>query len=287
MASPGKKKNTAAWPVVIVWVVAAFLCLQGYFFFSRKPAPPPAPARPVVVKPPLKPPRPPALGVTGRIAVILDDWGYNRAHCKFLSNFDAPVTPAILPDLPFSREVLQCAMDAGQDAMLHLPVEPSVMHEKYPRGYMLTTEMSQREVQRLLKKVLDEFQGIVGVNNHEGSKGTEDPLLMTTVMTGLKSRGLFFVDSFTSAKSVCPQVASRVGIPFAHRNIFLDNRNERAAIEHQFALAARIAREKGFVVVIGHDRVLTMQILTEQIRKLKAQGYTFMRVRDLIKAQHP
>ncbi len=294
MVPPGKGKNPASWLVVLVWVMGALLCIQGYFLFFRRQVPS---SRPVQTRPPKAKPSPQPLkpvvmpvvreGVTGRITVILDDWGYNRSHCQYLSDFDAPVTPAIMPDLPYSRDVLQCARDAGQDAMLHLPVEPSVVREKYPRGYMLTTEMSQKEVHRLLTKVLNEFQGIVGVNNHEGSRGTESVALMTTVLTELKRRGLFFVDSLTSSKSVCAPVASRVGVLFARRNVFLDNRNERASIEHQFALAAKIAKDNGSVVIIGHDRELTMQILTEQIRKLKAQGYVFMRVRDFIQANHP
>ncbi|MEI8012157.1 MAG: divergent polysaccharide deacetylase family protein [Candidatus Omnitrophota bacterium] len=295
MAASGKGKKSSSWLVVIIWVIVAFLCFQGYLLFSRQNRLPlisvvQQPQRPPVLKPPVKPAKPlkplPA-GVTGRIAVILDDWGYNRNHCKYLSEFDAPVTPAIMPDLPYSRDVLRCAMEAGQDAMLHLPMEPYVVREKYPQGYMLTTAMPQREVQRLLNKVLNEFKGIVGVNNHEGSRGTESPELMTTVMAELKNRGLFFVDSLTSAKSVCSPVAARIGVLFARRNIFLDNRNDRAAIEHQFELAAKIAKEKGFVVIIGHDRVLTMQILTEQIRKLKSQGYVFMRVKDFIQARRP
>jgi polysaccharide deacetylase 2 family uncharacterized protein YibQ len=291
MPPTGKRKKDMPWPVIIMAVVATLCAVLAYFHFNRGPADP-LPRSPVVrpqVKPPAVKPRPPRESA-GYIAVILDDWGYNRTHCKYLSSFEAPVTAAIMPNLIFSGEVLQCVRAAGQEAMLHLPIEPYVFREKYPRGYMMTTEMSQREVSKLLKKILDDLPGIVGVNNHEGSRGTEDVPLMTTLMTDLKRRGLFFVDSVTTGRSVCPKVAADIGIPFSKRDIFLDNRSDRASIERQFALAAKIASEKGSVLILGHDRALTLQILGEQIRKLKAQGFVFVTVKELIRIQkneHP
>jgi polysaccharide deacetylase 2 family uncharacterized protein YibQ len=272
-------KNGTPWPVIVIWVLVAIVCIQGYLLFTKKPVVRP---RPAVVKPVVKPP---SAKVTGKIAVILDDWGYNRYHCKYLQNMGAPVTAAILPNLPFSKDVLECARAAGQEAILHLPLEPYVYREKYPRDYILTTKMSPRELSSLLKKILDEFPGIAGVNNHMGSKATEDMKVMTLVMTEIKRRGLFFVDSFTSSHSVCSDVAQDIKIPFIKRTVFLDNRNERASIEKAFSEGAKIARETGFALLIGHDRELTLKILTEQVRKLRQQGYQILTVKDLIKAE--
>jgi polysaccharide deacetylase 2 family uncharacterized protein YibQ len=279
-----KNNNGTPWPVIIIWVLVAIVCLQGYFLFTHKT--PQVPVKPVAVKPAVKPVVKPSAGkVTGRIAIVLDDWGFNRTHCKYLGGFGAPVAAAILPNLEYSKDVLQCARSSGQEAMLHLPLEPHVNRDVYPRGYILTTWMSQKEVSKLLKRILDEYPGIVGVNNHMGSKATEDKALMTTILTELKRRGLFFVDSMTSGQTVCSQVAGDMGIPFAKRAVFLDNRNERVAIERSFAEGARIAKERGFALLIGHDRELTLKIVTEQIRKLKQQGYQFLSVKDFIRAQ--
>ena len=281
MVSP-KNNKPVLWPVIIVWIIVAVLCIQGYLFLSKRPKAVVPPQKPAVVKP-----AKPKAAAGGIIAVVLDDWGYNRSHCKQLSSFQAPVAVAILPGLPYSKDILQCARAAGKEAMLHLPVEPQVLREKYPRGYFLTTEMSQREVKKILQKTLDDFPGIVGANNHEGSKGTENSELMTTVLGELKRRGLFFVDSVTSAKTVGAEVAAKVKIPFARRNVFLDNRNDRESIERQFALAAKIAKEKGYVLVIGHDRIMTLQILSEQIPRLRRLGYQFLSIKQYIKAQQP
>ncbi|MFH0753443.1 MAG: divergent polysaccharide deacetylase family protein [Candidatus Omnitrophota bacterium] len=274
------------WPVILIWIVVAVLCIQGFLMLQRKKQT--FPSKPVSTSKTSKPPvakLPAVKGGQGKIAIILDDWGFNQAHCKYFKSFNAPVAPAVMPDLPYSNKIIECAIEAGQQPILHLPLEPHVNKDQYPKGYVLTTSMSSREVSRLLVKVLNEYPGIVGVNNHMGSKATENKPLMTTIITELKKRKLFFIDSVTSGHSICAQVAGETGIRFSRRDIFLDNRNERAAIEHMFEEGVKIAHNKGFALMIGHDRALTLQIVQEQISKYKKLGYEFVSLQDYIKAQ--
>ncbi len=285
MPAPNGKKN-ASWLMPLIWVLIAIVCIQGYILLNKKQTLPPV-TKPPIVKPEKKPlvkPVPTKQG-QGKIAIVLDDWGFNRSHCKYLESFGVPVAPAVLPGLQYSKDVIACAIAAGQEPILHLPLEPHNNKDPYPRGYILTTWMSQKEVLKLLKKVLDEHPGVIGVNNHMGSKATEDKPMMTTIITELKKRGLFFLDSVTSVHSICAEVAQETGIRFTRRDVFLDNRNERAAIERAFEDGVKIARSKGFVLMIGHDRALTLQIVQEEIRKYKEQGYEFLSLKDYIKAQ--
>ena len=219
----------------------------------------------------------------GNIAIVTDDWGYNRSHCQYLQKIDAPIAVAILPGQTYSRDIIQCSLAAGKEPMLHLPMEPHAYRESYPRAYFLTTDMSARTARKLLVKFLTEMEGVVGVNNHTGSRGTEDVQLVTTVLTELKKRRLFFLDSYTSERSVCGVVAKKLKMRIGLRDVFLDNRNERAAIEQQFASAVRIARKRGHVLMIGHDRALTLQIIDEQVKKLKAEGFEFLPVKEYIR----
>ena len=289
MTAQNKKKNKTSWPVVLLWIVIAAVCIQGFLLLQHKDVIVPVQKHPVVkqvkqVKPPVAK-APPVMVSQGKIAIVLDDWGFNQSHCKYLKSFDAPVAPAVMPDLQYSKDIIQCAIDAGQEPILHLPLEPHSNKDVYPRGYILTTWMSQKEVQRLLVKILNEYPGVVGVNNHMGSKATENKPMMTTILTELKKRGLFFLDSVTSVHSICTEVAKETGIRFSRRDIFLDNRNERASIEHEFEAGVKIAHDRGFALMIGHDRALTLQIVQEEIIKYKKQGYEFVSLKDYIKAQ--
>ncbi|MBF0569397.1 MAG: divergent polysaccharide deacetylase family protein [Candidatus Omnitrophica bacterium] len=221
--------------------------------------------------------------INGHIAIILDDWGYNQAHCRYLQDISAPLGVAILPGLPYSRDIIACAKAAGKDPMLHLPLEPYSAREYYAKDYLLLVSMPAPVLQKTLRRILDEMSGVVGVNNHTGSKGTESLALMNTVLGELKKRNLFFVDSVTTQRSVCLQAAQAQKMKIGRRDVFLDNRNERAYIEHQFAQAVRIARKRGYALMIGHDRDLTLKIIKEETEKFSQQGIEFLPVREYIK----
>jgi polysaccharide deacetylase 2 family uncharacterized protein YibQ len=220
---------------------------------------------------------------TGVIAVVLDDWGYNRSHCRSLAKIKIPIGVAILPGLPYSKDVIACALSNSHEPMLHLPFEPHRSKEMYTRNYLLTSDETDEQTRKRLDMILSEMKGILGVNNHTGSKGTENPALVRVVLTELKRRKLFFLDSVTTSKSVCGTVAANLKMRIGRRDVFLDNKNERTEIERQFTRAASIAENTGRVLVIGHDRVLTLQILLEQIPKLEARGLRFIPVSEYIK----
>jgi polysaccharide deacetylase 2 family uncharacterized protein YibQ len=224
-----------------------------------------------------------AVPQTGVIAVVLDDWGYNRSHCRSLAKIKAPIGVAILPGLTYSKDVIACALASGHEPMLHLPFEPHRSKEMYTEDYLLTSDESNEQTKKRLDMILSEMKGVVGVNNHTGSKGTENPELVKLVLTELKRRKLFFVDSVTTPNSVCGTVAANLKMRIGRRDVFLDNKNERSEIERQFSRAANIAEDTGRVLVIGHDRVLTLQILLEQISKLEARGLRFIPVSEYIR----
>jgi polysaccharide deacetylase 2 family uncharacterized protein YibQ len=217
-----------------------------------------------------------------RVVIILDDWGYSVKNCQYLKDIKEPLTVAVLPSLPHTNDVLQCAHDSGKQIMLHLPLEPHNNSDKYPEDYILTTSMLPTKVDRLLSDILDKMPYVEGVNNHMGSKATEDRRLMTTIFRQLKYRKLFFVDSRTASKSVCSAVAKELGLPFASRDVFLDNVNERTAITNQLTTLARIAKKRGWAVAIGHDRSLTLQVIEERIPWFKEQGIEFVPVKEIL-----
>jgi polysaccharide deacetylase 2 family uncharacterized protein YibQ len=222
---------------------------------------------------------------TAVMAIVIDDWGYSTKNCQYLKDIKSPITASVLPDLPHSADVMQCAHDAGKEVMLHLPMEPHDNSDTYPEDYLLKTTMSPIKIDSLLSKILDKMPLVDGVNNHMGSKATEDKRLMTTVFKQLKYRGLFFVDSRVTNKSVCAPLAKQMEIPFTARDVFLDNVNERAAIENQLAGAVRIAKKRGKALAIGHDRSLTLQVIENKIPWLKSQGVELVPVKEYIKIQ--
>ncbi len=221
--------------------------------------------------------------VAGRIAIILDDWGYHLESCAALKAIHAPVAVAILPGLDHSVDMAQCAYNTNNVVMLHLPLEPHQYLEKYPENYIITTSMRQQRVERMLEKNLESIPFLQGVNNHMGSKATEDRRLMSIIFSRLKEKRLFFVDSLVTSNSICRNLAKEMNIDFARRDVFLDNKNERRYIENQFAQLAKQARQKGYAIAIGHDRPLTLEIVKEQTEALQKQGFKIVRITELLR----
>src|SRR6202012_139279 len=98
---------------------------------------------------------------------------------------------------------------------------------------------------RTITEMLLTVPTAAGVNNHEGSRGTADPVLMAELMPVLGRRHLFFVDSRPTAATVAYDAAIRAGVPAASRNVFLDDTENPAAFRPQRDFAIQDARRNG------------------------------------------
>jgi len=218
-----------------------------------------------------------------KIAIIIDDWGQTTANCKYLKEIPEPMAVSILPGLRHTQDVAECAKLNGKLTMLHLPLEAQHNYDFYPPDYIIKTTMKQDLVSKIVEDDLAQLPSIEGVNNHMGSKATEDKTLMTLILKKLKKKGLFFVDSMTAHNTVCAGVADQMGLAFGKRDVFLDNINTREAITKQMVVLAQKALHKGYAVAIGHDRHLTMQVLKEEIPLLEKQGFHIVSIKTVLK----
>lgn len=211
----------------------------------------------------------------GKIAIVLDDWGYSVKQLPILESIRQPVTVAVLPGLPYSAQVAQRAHSHGDEVILHQPMEaedPSAPKETAT----LSTGMSKEEVRRHLDRSLATVPFAKGINNHQGSKATVDSALMEKVFSDVKRRGLYFLDSFVTPKSVCLGTARRFKLRFARRSVFLDNDPAPGAIRQRLMDLAKEAATQGEALGIGHDRPATLEVLRETIPALEKAGYTFV-----------
>jgi polysaccharide deacetylase 2 family uncharacterized protein YibQ len=125
--------------------------------------------------------------------------------------------------------------------------------------------MTPDQLIKQLEKNLDAVPFIKGVNNHMGSKMTAESSQIYQIFSVLKNRNLFFIDSRTTAESLCKPSARLFQIPFSQRDVFLDHLVEAQFIRKQLKELVRIAQENGYAVGIGHPHVLTYQVLHEML----------------------
>jgi len=216
----------------------------------------------------------------GKIAIVLDDWGYNLNNISAAQQIKYPLTIAILPQLPYSKEISQVMHNSGFEVIIHLPMEP---YEKIRlEKHTLMTGMNGAAIGAILDNALTDVLYAKGVSNHMGSKATTDLQTMNALFPELKKRKLYFLDSYVSSNSVCSQPASKYNVPFAQRDIFLDNESNSAYIKQQLYKLKSKARMYGEAIGIGHDRKNTLAVLKEVMPELENEGFSFVFLSALV-----
>jgi len=220
--------------------------------------------------------------VNPKVAIVVDDFGYNVNNVDRLFAIKRTVTFSILPNLPYSKRIAEAASSKGYQAILHLPLES---HDKAAPAEIGTikTDMSEKEILALLEKDIASVPGLSGVSNHQGSKATEDKRCMSIILSDLKKMSLYFFDSLVTDKSICRQAAADIGVPYAKRDIFLDNENNPEYIEKRMLSLKRAAFKYGSIIAVCHDRKNTITVLNKMMPELASEGIQFVNLSEMVK----
>ncbi len=216
-----------------------------------------------------------------KLAIILDDLGYDRGAADAILQMPFPLTISVLPHLPHSTDIAEDCFRRGYQVMLHLPVESD--SGENAEAVELRPGMPPELVARAVEDMLETVPHAVGVNNHQGSLGTADGALMDEVMPALRDRDLFFVDSRTSAHSVAFDAARRAHVPTASRDVFLDDAQDAESVRRSLEEAVRDARMRGAAVAIGHPHAVTLEVLDEELPRITHEGVQLVFVSQLVR----
>lgn len=270
--------------LVVALALAAAGIVLWFYLRTSGPAPPSGPPTPIpTAQASLL--TPVATPGGSRICLIIDDGGYQRGNAlQALYAIKSPITVSIIPDVEFSRVLAEEFPDHGVEVMCHMPMEG---HEKGSVGShykaLIRKGMDLSLARRDIEEALEGLPHCRGLNNHMGSVATEELSLMKAVCSVLHERGLYAIDSRTTAKSQVARAASEQGVACASRNVFLDNQETAPAIQKQLDQAAAYARKHGVAVAIGHFKTLTLKVLGENIPRLEAQGFRFVHASEVVK----
>ena len=285
--------------LVLLVGLAALLRLRPSEPPPARPATAPAPTAspsPCPSPEPTPTPRPspvpadfePARGTgRGALAIVIDDVGNADGSLARLERLSGPLAIAVLPGAPRAREAAALARRKGWDLLVHLPmagargpVEPGT----------ITSEDDDAGIARRVGEAIDAVPGAVGLNNHQGSLATADRRVMRAVLSVVHARGLFFLDSKTSAATVASEEAHAIGLATLPRDVFLDDAQAEAAtlggapeaLGAALERALAIAAERGHAVAIGHPGAATVELLTRKLPELERRGVLRVRVSELV-----
>jgi uncharacterized protein len=217
------------------------------------------------------------------IVIVIDDIGAHNRLRKEMERLGDKVTYAILPLLPYSWFFGELAMQKNAEAILHLPLDTT--QDMIPGRGLIVSTMPREQALDMLSRDIASVPGIVGVNNHMGSRGTADREMMTLILEELNRRRLFFLDSYTTKDSVVPSVARQIGIPFLQRGVFLDNVDSPEAILGQIRELEAVAKKQGHAIAIGHYRKNTLDVLFREIPRLEKKGFAIISLSRLLQSR--
>jgi polysaccharide deacetylase 2 family uncharacterized protein YibQ len=217
-----------------------------------------------------------------RIAIIIDDLGYQYAAGQRAINLPGAVSYAILPATPNGYSLARAAHNQGKEVLLHLPLEAvGQQGEDEPGG--ITLDMSRVAFEEAFDKALASVPYAIGVSSHKGSLLTQHPGHMQWLMQEIGEReGMFFVDSYTTDASVAMQLAAESGIAATRRHVFLDNDRSPAAIVREFERLMSLAQKQGIAVAIGHPYPETLDFLERKLLTLDSASIQLIPVSQAI-----
>ena len=216
-----------------------------------------------------------------KMAIIIDDFGFNRRGTQEILSIDRPLTAAVLPFRPYSEKDAQLAKQAGLEVLLHQPLEP-MSPQANPGQGAIYTDMSQQKIKEVFSKNLNSLPQVSGVNHHMGSKASADLRVMNQLLHLIKAEDLFYVDSSTSHNSVGAKVARDKNVPTKENYLFIDNVDQQSEIEKMILRLSKIALKKGELLIIGHVKENTAQAIKATIPQLEERGIKLVRASQIV-----
>ncbi|MCF7863982.1 MAG: divergent polysaccharide deacetylase family protein [Kiritimatiellales bacterium] len=236
----------------------------------------PAPQKSVAVRPA------PAAVRQKQIFLVIDDAGLALDETQQFLDLPIPLTMAVLPHLKeTSRVCAAIARHPDKEIILHQPMEAYDASQDAGPGVIRNTTRPS-DVPAILARNLASVRGAKGMNNHMGSRVTENPEVMQAVLRYCKANGLLFLDSKTAYNSQVERLAQYEHMHFEGRDVFLDIQHDRAYIRKMWGQAVAKARTQGYAIVIGHAwSAETAATIRDSFQTLENQGYTFHLLSEL------
>lgn len=188
-----------------------------------------------------------------KAAIIIDDFGGDVKGVENFFQSKIPITVAIMPFMPQSKEQAIRAHEQGLEVMLHLPLEPKKGKKSWLGSNPITSDLSNEEVKKRVRAAIEDIPYVKGINNHMGSKIVEDEEKVRAILEVAKEYDLYVIDSGTSGKSFIPKIAEEMNIPWGIRDVFLDDTMSSSQhVYKQMKKLAKVTKKKGTAIGIGH-----------------------------------
>ena len=212
-----------------------------------------------------------------RIAIIMTRMGISRSLTE-------AAALALSPEISFSfspaasnlDDQVAMAQRAGHEIFLDIPMEPFGYPANDPGPYTLLTSLSAVDNLNRLESMLGRTVGYAGVIGVKGSQFTTDEEALTPVLSVLKERGLMYVDSAATSRTIALEIAGTIQLPRAVANANIDDNPAVAEMQRRFAALERTAQRTGYALGVIPPLPLTIDLLVAWSATLAERGFVLV-----------
>ena len=221
-----------------------------------------------------------------RIALIVTNLGLSTTYTKAaLKLLPEDITLSFSHVAPRLKSWIREARQKGHEVLMDIPMEPLGFPKNDPGRATLLTSSNEVENLNRLEHVMKKAGGYVGLLGTLGTKFMLHSETFLPILKTIKQRGLIYVDSRSTSRSLGPELASSIQLPRAFNNIFIDKEPSNQKIQSKLDELEKIALKKRFAVGIAQPFPLTIEILSQWAEKLKAKQISLAPITAVVDKQ--
>lgn len=210
-----------------------------------------------------------------RIAVVVIGLGLGQELTnRAIAELPGAVSLSFSPYARNIEAMMARARRAGHETLVDLPLEPLDFPRDDPGPSTLLTSLSLVDNLNRLDWVLGRAPGYVGVMTWMGSQFTTVEDALMPILEVIKQRGLMFVDSRATSRSIATELASSIQLPRAFNNVFVDSSPSIDGVDRALAGLEAIARQQRYAVGIAQPLPVTLDRLILWAGTLEAKNLT-------------
>ncbi len=222
------------------------------------------------------------IGDKPKLSIIIDDAGNDLKTLRKLLKIKYPITIATIPYTMHDMESVAMIKRAGKTPFLHQPGEPKSYPEADPGKGAIFVNMPEKLIKETLKNNFERLNGVEGFNNHMGSALTESRVKMIQVLKYARKYTDIFVDSRTTPNTVAYDICKKTSFKCGQNKKFIDNELDHNYIKNKLDESADYAKKHGKIIIIGHLKPDTVDVLLEYLPKIEKKGIEIVNIKEVL-----
>lgn len=207
------------------------------------------------------------------VAIVIGGLGVGAAKTTdAIMKLPGAVTLAFTPYGSDPGKLAERARAQRHEIFLQIPMEPYDFPDNDPGPQTLLTSLTADQNTDRLYWHLSRMQGYAGITNFMGARFIATDAAMQPIIREAAKRGLGFFDDGSSPRSIAPQAAANLAVPFGKGDIALDAVPTPTEIDRSLNKLESTARERGVAVGTASALPVSIERVGAWIKTLSDRG---------------